>query len=126
MPDDAPQPCPDEGTPAPHGGREFVGEPLTPADGPQGRRVDAAAMASGAPGLPRRFRSRSGEFEVARVLARWRTTGGCHSGSRERYVRRHWYRVRTTAGEELELYFDRQPRTRRRQNRRWWLYTRGR
>ena len=53
------------------------------------------------------------------VLEEWKETGACHHGSGERYVRKHWYRVKMTTGEEMKIYFERQARSKRR----WWLYT---
>jgi len=99
--------------------RRFIGEPIRPVAG----SGDAAAMAQGEPGLPSRFRWRDAEFEVAAVLDRWRETGPCTSGSGERYVRKHWWRLRTVSGEEMEIYCDRQPRRGRNPKARWWLFT---
>ncbi|MBT7300722.1 MAG: cytoplasmic protein, partial [Victivallales bacterium] len=46
----------------------------------------------------------------------------CHHGSSEQYVRRHWFRVETTDGSEMRIYFDRQPRPGA-NKKRWWLAT---
>ena len=97
-------------------GREFVSEPIEPVEG----SFDTAGMACGEPGLPRRFRWRGTEYEVSRVLEKWKTAGDCRGGSGERYVRKHWYRVNTTDGAEMELYFERQQRPGR-GKKRWWL-----
>jgi phosphoribosylglycinamide formyltransferase-1 len=102
----------------PRGDRRFVGDAIRPVAG----SGDATAMARGEPGLPLRFRWREADFEVAAVLARWRETGPCTSGSGERYVRRHWFRIRTTSGEEMEIYCDRQPRRGANPRARWWLF----
>ncbi len=96
---------------------EFVSEEITPAP----KTADARAMAAGEPGLPRRFTWRDREFTVADVLEKWKDTGRCKSGADESYVRKHWFRIRTTTGEEMTIYFDRQPRSRKR-TARWWLY----
>jgi Domain of unknown function (DUF6504) len=98
--------------------KRFVSEPIAPVGGV----FDAAAMATGEPGLPSCFRWRGVEYEVARVLERWKTTGDCRHGSGERYVRRHWYRVEVTDGTVMEIYFDRQPRSGRSRER-WWVAT---
>ncbi len=98
--------------------KEFVSEPITPLDA----SFDLALMPAGEPGLPRRFRWRDTVYEVKRVSARWKTVGPCRNGSREQYVRKHWFRVETTGGEEMEIYFDRQPRSGR-SKQRWWLAT---
>jgi hypothetical protein len=96
--------------------KEFVSEPIVPVGG----TFDTSAMASGEPGLPERFRWRDSEYEVARVLERWKTTGACRNGSDEQYVRKHRFRVELTDGTQMELYFDRQPRSGR-SKQRWWL-----
>lgn len=101
---------------SPH--KEFVSEPVAPVEG----SFDASTMAAGEPGLPMRFVWRGAEYEVAQVLEKWKTAGPCKHGSGEQYVRRHWYRVVTTNGAQMELYFDRQPRARQK-TQRWWLAT---
>jgi hypothetical protein len=44
-------------------------------------------------------------------------------GSGERYVRKHWYRVKTTEGPEMKIYFERQRRSSG--GSRWRLYAVG-
>jgi len=99
--------------------RHFIGEPIEPVGG----TMSARRMSRGEPGLPRRFRWRDADYEVAEVLEQWKDTGPCRHGSGEQYVRKHWYRVRTTDGAEMALYFERQPRSSRERARRWWLHT---
>lgn len=96
--------------------KHFVSEPIAPVDA----SFDAAAMSSGEPGLPARFVWRGTEYGVAQVLEKWKTAGPCRHGSGEQYVRRHWFRVDTTDGIRMEIYFDRQPRSRQKKQR-WWL-----
>ena len=96
--------------------KEFVSESITPVEG----SFVTSPMAAGEPGLPLRFRWRDTEYEVAEVLDTWKTTGACHHGSPEQYVRKHWFRVETTDGTRFEIYFDRQPRSRHTKQR-WWL-----
>lgn len=103
----------------PQSREQFVSEPVTPVAG----TGDARGMAQGGPGLPRRFRWRGREYEVEAVLETHRTLGPCRSGSGEQYVRRHWFTVRTTTGETMTLYFDRQARRGSRPRARWWLYS---
>ena len=98
----------------------FVGEALVPV----GMTFDAAAMASGAPGVPAEFEWRHERLAVARVLATWRETGPCWNGSGERYVRKHWFSIETASGKTARIYFDRQARSSRRAPR-WWLYSLG-
>lgn len=98
----------------------FIGEPVIPKPG----TFDTAMMATGIPGLPHEFTWRKTEYTVAAVIEMWKTVGDCHSGADEKYVRRHWYRVKTTSGETMVLYCDRQPpRGRSRTKGRWVLYT---
>lgn len=96
----------------------FIGEAIEPVPGTQ----DTRGMSRGAPGLPQRFRWRGREYAVAAVLETWKETGDCTHGSGEQYVRRHWFRIRTTSGEEMRLYFERRARSSRERKKRWWLY----
>lgn len=97
----------------------FVSESIAPVSG----TADVRGMARGEPGLPMRFVWRKKEYSVAQVLGQWKETSGCKSGSDERYVRKHWFHVRTTDGQEMKIYFERQPRFGRERRRRWWLYS---
>jgi len=99
-------------------GHQFVSEQIRPVGG----SFDTGRMVTGEPGLPQRFRWRKQDYEVARVVETWKATGPCHHGSSERYVRRHWFRVETTDGSEMRIYFDRQPRPGA-SKKRWWLAT---
>jgi len=85
--------------------------------------VDARRVVIGAPLLPARFLWREVEYAVAEVLEEWKETGPCHHGSGERYVRKHWWHIRTATGEEMKIYFERQARSTRQKTQRWWLYT---
>ena len=97
----------------------FVCEAIEPVGG----SMDTAAMARGEPGLPARFVWRGDEYLVEAVLEQWKEAGDCKSGAAERYVRKHWFRVRTADGQEMKLYFERQPRSARQRKSRWWLHT---
>lgn len=92
---------------------QFVSESIVPME-------LGASSVIGEPALPVKFRWRKVEYEVAQVIERWKTTGACRHGSGERYVRRHWYRVLTTDGSEMKIYFERQPRLGQ-NKKRWWL-----
>jgi len=98
---------------------QFICEPLAPVVG----TADAAAMATGAPGLPRRFTWRDREYRIAGVIRGWKSTGPCHSGSTEVYLRRHWYTILTDPPMVMTIYCDRQARDRKRPKARWWVYT---
>ena len=98
---------------------ELISEPLEPMLG----EVDARRIVIGAPVLPTRFAWRGVEYVVTEVLEEWKETGPCHHGSGERYVRKHWFRIRTATGEEMKIYFERHARSAKQMKRRWWLYT---
>ncbi|HWV99124.1 MAG TPA: DUF6504 family protein [Candidatus Acidoferrum sp.] len=95
----------------------FIGEPITPED----MSFSPSPMATGKPGLPRKFSWKGKTFAVLEVLEEWKESGDCRHGSGERYVRKHWFRVRTAEGPELKLYFERQARSSG--GSRWRLYS---
>jgi phosphoribosylglycinamide formyltransferase-1 len=95
----------------------FVGEALKP----EGQSFALAAMAAGRPGLPSQFAWRGDVFTVLEILEEWKEAGNCRHGSGERYLRKHWFRVRTTAAQEMKIYFERQRRTSG--GSRWRLYS---
>ena len=97
----------------------FVSEEIRPVPG----TADVRGMAAGEPGLPGRFTWRGREYAVAEILEKWKETGDCRSGSDERYVRKHWFRIRTAGGDEMKIYFERQPRSRAAKKARWWMYS---
>lgn len=98
---------------------EFVSELIEPAAG----SGDPAGMVKGEPGFPRRFFWRGKEYETAEVLAAWKEDGPCKAGSGEKYLRKHWYRIKTTEGQGMKIYFERQGRSKKQIKKRWWLYT---
>ncbi len=95
----------------------FVGEGITPED----TSFSVSPMAEGKPGLPQKFSWRGKTFSVLEVLEEWKEAGNCHHGSGERYVRKHWFRVRTTDDLEMKIYFERQKRSSG--GSRWRLYS---
>jgi hypothetical protein len=95
----------------------FVGEPLIPQD----QTFSTAEMAQGSPGLPRQFSWRGRRHAVLEILEEWKEAGDCRHGSGERYVRKHWFRIRTVEGLEMKIYFERQRRTSG--GSRWRLYS---
>lgn len=97
---------------------EFIGELLVPVRG----RAGAHPAPIGAPQLPGKFLWREEEVGVADVLGAWKETSPCKSGSPERYLRRHWFKIKTTGGDTMTLYFERQARSSRDRKKRWWLY----
>jgi phosphoribosylglycinamide formyltransferase-1 len=100
-------------------GEQFISERIQPDP----ESFDARGTAFGEPALPLRFSWRGKTVEVEEILDTWKDTGPCSHGSGEKYVRKHWFRVRTTEGEEMRIYFDRQARSKRDLKARWWLYT---
>ena len=95
----------------------FVGEPIYPEDD----SFSVSPMATGKPGLPRTFSWKGEKFSVLEILQEWKEAGDCRHGSGERYVRKHWFRIRTTENLEMRIYFERQARTSG--GSRWRLYT---
>ena len=95
----------------------FISEPLTPD-----ASFDPLGMSRGEPGLPAKFRWRERELIVAEVLETSRAYGDCQHGSGERYLRRHGFRIRTTDGLVLRIYFQR-TLGRSRLSTRWWLHS---
>ena len=95
----------------------FIGEGITPED----MSFSVSPMALGKPGLPRTFSWKGRRFSVLEVLEEWKESGDCRHGSGERYVRKHWFRVRTTEDLEMRIYFERQGRSSG--GSRWRLYS---
>jgi hypothetical protein len=85
----------------------FVGEGITPEDS----SFCVSQMAMGKPGLPQKFSCEGKGFSILEVLEEWKEAGDCHHGSGERYVRKHWFRVRTSDDLEMKIYFERQGRS---------------
>jgi len=96
---------------------EFVSEQLLPVAG----SFDASAMSRGEPGLPGAFSWRSQDYQVARLMSKWKSSGGSPCG--ETYLRRHWYRIQTTSGEHMTIYCQRQASTAKTAKMRWWVYS---
>ena len=81
-------------------------------------------MGRALPGLPAEFTWRDEPFCVRELLEKWKMSGpevGRMGG--ERYLRRHYFRVKTTSGHIMVLYCERNTRNRTRPKARWWLYT---
>ena len=100
-------------------GPQLISEPLEPQPG----SFDASAMARGEPGLPCSFTWRKREIVLVDMLEHWKESGPCRHGSRELYVRKHWYKVQTGDHQIATIYFDRQSRSASRKMWRWWLYS---
>jgi len=98
---------------------EFVSEAIKP----DRLSFDAAAMAAGVPGLPTGFTWRDRHFEIAAILSSWKESEGCSHGSGERYLRKHFWQVKTRSGETLTVYAVRRVKRGEDPKQRWWLYT---
>ena len=104
----------------PPSSERFVSEPIKPV----AETFDTGRMAIGEPGLPRQFEWRGQIVEIVDILRTWRETGPCRHGSPERYVRKHWYEVKTAQHGIMTIYFDRQARRGHRPaEARWWLFS---
>ncbi len=95
-------------------GVRFVSEPLHAAGA---EYVASPALSQGEPPLPRRFRWRNGEIEIAEIAGMRRSTKGDRGDT---YLAKHWYEVRLADGREAVIYFDRKVK---RGTARWWLYS---
>ena len=84
----------------------FIGEAITPV---MTEAADTGRMAFGEPALPGEFRWRGGSFTIAGVVRRRKEHGACRNGSRESYLRKHWFEVVAGDGRTMTLYFERQP-----------------
>ena len=98
---------------------KFISEPIKPL----AETFRTAAMTKGEPGLPEKFVWRNTEYAVAEVFEAWKETGPCRNGSDEKYLRKHWYKIRTSDDLIMTLYFERQARSKGQNKTRWWLYT---
>jgi hypothetical protein len=104
----------------------LVSEPLQPVFSTAGDGAPSAPdefQAVGEPLLPGRFVWRGEEQVVAEVMERWKEYSHPGAVMSERYLRKHWYRIRTAAGRELKIYFERQARSKAGAKQRWWLYS---
>jgi hypothetical protein len=97
----------------------FVSEPLIPVTA----TIDTSSMVAGEPGVPMVFVWRDTQYTVARIIQKWKETSPCKSGANEMYVRKHWFRLVTTCGKEMKVYFERQPASKRQNKARWWLFS---
>ena len=97
----------------------FIGEEIRPLR----EDFDYSASVPGEPAIPRKFRWRHETIEICHILKKWKSLSGCRHGSKDRYVRKHWYEIRTTDNRVMTIYFNRQFRNPHGQKRRWWLFS---
>lgn len=97
---------------------EFVSEPVKPDAG----SADAAAMATGVPGLPTGFVWREQHYEIRELLASWKHSEPYnHRAGGDRYYRKHYFKVRVLTGEVMTLYALRHMKAGENAKKRWWL-----
>jgi hypothetical protein len=98
---------------------ELISEPLTPIAG----SFDTRAMGRGEPGLPAGFTWRERTYAITHVLETWKHSER-EGGSGERYLRRHYFKVRMDDGAVWTVYLIRKTPKSGNVKQRWFLYTR--
>jgi len=99
---------------------EFVSESILPFGD-----FDTPAMARGEPGLPTGFVWQDAKYTIVEKLAAWKQSGpevGSIHG--ERYLRRHYYRLRMSDGSIWTVYFIRKTPPKGAARPRWFLHLR--
>ncbi len=80
-------------------------------------------MSRGGPGIPRHFTWRGRSYEVLGLIDTWTTRErGKGMDKKYTYIRKHFYRIKTTTGEIMTLQFDRKPQGPRGRDR-WSLFS---
>ncbi|KPJ73586.1 hypothetical protein AMJ52_03450 [candidate division TA06 bacterium DG_78] len=97
----------------------FISDQIKPLAG----TFDTIGIAKGEPRLPKRFIWINTEYTVDSVLKKWKEVSPCKSGGKERYVRKHWFLIKTTDGCVMKIYFERTAKSRTNWKLRWWLYS---
>lgn len=95
----------------------FICEQIKPVAG----TFDTSTMTIGEPGFPGKFIWRKTEYELDTILDKWKETSGCTHGGTEKYLRKHWYKIRTKCGITMKIFFERQPSSKKELKKRWWL-----
>lgn len=95
----------------------FISEAIEPI----GNTFATGALITGEPAFPLKFSWRGKRHEVVEVSEKWKETGDCTHGAGERYVRKHWYQIRTADDISMKLYFER--KTRGTTKIRWFIYS---
>jgi hypothetical protein len=97
----------------------LISEPIEPLTEEAAERPFLA----GEPVLPSRFRWRGAEYQVGDILESWKEYSAGTRQMPDRYLRKHWFHVRTTDGTEMKIYFERSARSKGTEKSRWWLFT---
>lgn len=94
----------------------FVSEPISPDAG----SGDVEAMGRGEPGAPSGFWWRDRHYVLARVHSSWKSYA---MDSGDKYVKRHWFEIETTTGEQMRIYCERHPKGKAARNNPWWVFS---
>jgi hypothetical protein len=78
---------------------------------------------AGEPVLPSAFRWRGVVYRVETILDSWKEYTPGTRQMPDRYLRKHWFRVRVHDGTEMKIYFERHVRSKGTERARWWLFT---
>lgn len=98
----------------------FISESIRPVEG----SLNLAETPVGEPPLPRKFIWRDVEYTVVEILDERKEVGrDATHGGKEKYLRKHWFRVRTSSGHIMNIYFERRAKSKAQRLKRWWLYT---
>ncbi len=97
----------------------LISEPIRPLQ----FETAPTGFVAGEPAVPQRFAWRGEEEVVRDVLERWKELSPGTAAMPDRYVRKHWYRIRTESGKEMKIYFERQARSKGAAKQRWWLFS---
>lgn len=97
----------------------FISEAILPDVG----TFNAAAMASGQPGLPKGFTWREQHYEIVEIISDWKMSEREFHRRGEAYYRKHFWKVRVDSGEVMTLYVVRNVKRGESAKRRWWLYS---
>lgn len=111
-----PDPATDAGLALPPPER-LVSQPIRPVD-PGDALI---AWTVGEPLLPKAFLWQQATIRLEQCLEKWKESAAAEGG--ERYVRKHWYRVRLADGRVAKLYCLRRPDHRRKAALRWRLFS---
>ena len=99
-------------------GERLISEAIVPL---RDEGAEPAPASGGDPIPPVRFRWRDRDVSVVDVLEKWKGLSPRAANTRGRYVRRHWYRVRTADGDVMTIYLTRAAPNAPRPG--WWLYS---
>ena len=58
-----------------------------------------------------------------KVIKKWKELSRDKDSGDDKYVRKHWFKITTTNGYTMKIYFDRQVRSKGQIKLRWWLYS---